>query len=338
MRKHLKDIFVMHWQVKLLALTIAFAIWFYAHSRLKEEVVLREVPVNIEVPEGYRLLYQSASSVRLHLSGPQHLMQKRQEEARENYLRFTVRLSSEDIPDGLVKRDVAPEWLNVPKPELLMMNVAAMHPDRIELFASPIVRRTLPVEATFSGRPPEGYEIVGHNVTPSAVTVEGPSAVLERMESIKTLPIPVWDARESFGEYQPLQNEHEFDLNDNIIVVSYEVSEPQVTVNVSINVGYTQVELEDIPLKLLLPKGFPYHAEIEDPRITVLLSGLPAEVDNVTSADVTAYVDLSDLEDEDIASGTTAPYKQRVHIILGIDAEVVEIKPDEEVTVRLTNQ
>ncbi len=338
MRKHLKNIFVVHWQIKLLALTIAFAIWFYADSRLKEDVVLREVPVNIEVPDGYRLIYQSASRVWLHLSGPQHLMKKRQEEARENYLRFTVRLSSADIPNGPVQRDVDPEWLNVPEPEFLRMNVAAMHPRRIELFASPVVRRTLPVEPTFLGRPPEGYEIVSHNVTPSRVTVEGPSAVLERMESVKTVPIPVWDARESFGEYQPLQNEHEFDLNDESVRVSYEVSQSQVTVNVSINVEYTQVELEDVPLKLLQPKGFPYHAEIDESRITVLLSGLPTAVDNVTTADVTAYVDLSDLEDEDIAPGTTAPYKQAVQIILGIDAEVIGIKPDEEVTVRLTNR
>ncbi len=342
MKEKLKNILTSNWQVKIMALVIGAAIWYYAGSRLKEEVILREVPVRIEIPDDYRLLYQSHRSVQLRLVGPQYLVQRRQEEAGQNYLQFRVRLTEEDLAGEQARLEIAPSWLNVSESELVMMNLVAVEPEEIVLFASRVERRSVPVEVVFSGRPSGGYEITGHTVTPSEVSVEGPSAVLERMDSIKTLSIPVWDAQESFRRYMLLNTTYDFEMDGGVgISVPLSASPSQVAVHVSVGAEHKEREIDAVPVRILKPIGFLYQADIppEDSAVRVVLSGLPDAVENVGRDDITAYLDLSDLAEETVPTGTTAPYKQPVEVILrpGSEARIARVVP-EEITVLLTNQ
>jgi len=336
----IKNVFIAHWQIKLLALAIAVAVWFYGNTRLKEDAVLL-VPVRIEMPEGYRLLYQSDNYVQIRLAGPQRLTQQRQDEARQGYLQINARLTEEDVEVGRMKMEVDPGWLNIPGSDLMIMNVTVLDPAEIEFYADRIVRRTLPVEATLTGRPRDGYRVTDHTVTPSEISVEGPSLALDKNGSVRTHTIPLWDAQESFRRYVPLVKDQEVNLAEDIrISVSYSTSPSQVAVHISVDMEHSEVEMEDVPVKLLRPIDFPYEAEIDadDAYVSVVISGMPDNVENLTFDDISAYIDLSGFEDEDIAPGSTSPYKEEVNIVLrsGVDANVESVTP-EELTVLLSN-
>ncbi len=340
MWKPIKNFFIESWHIKLLALVIAVTVWFYAGSRLKEEVVVR-VPVNIQTPEGYTLLYLSQRHVRLRFSGPQHLVTRRQEEARQNYLQYNVRLETEDLEErDIISLDVEPAFLNISESELMLMDVVIVEPEEIEIFTSRIIQKTLPVEASFSGTPRGGFKITDYTVTPSEVNVSGPQIVLDQLSALKTHTIPVWDAQESFRRYVPLIKEHSFDFNDAEIAVTCETAPSQVAVHISVEMEHASNEIEEVPVKLLTPLGFPYQASIptEEAYVKIVVSGPPDTVRDLTAPDISAYVDLSDFENEDIPAGTTSPYKQSVEVLLrpGMDAEIQEIVP-EQVTILLEN-
>ncbi len=335
----IKRLFTTHWQVKLMALTLAVGVWFYGNTRIRDDVVLR-VPLNVQLPDGYELLYKSHSQAQVRFTGPQYLIQRQQEEARQNYIQFNLRPAEEDVDVGEMALEIDPARLNIPGSELAMMNVVVVSPLEASLVVDRIASRTLPVEASLSGRPRGGYKISDYTVTPSEVSVEGPSLALDRLESLKTISIPVWDAQESLRRYVPLAADHVLTWSEDIsIPVSFRTSPSQVAVHVSVGIEYRQSGIEGVPVKLLAPVGFPYSAEIsEDALVEVVVSGLPDVVEDITAEDISAYVDLSGLEDEEIASGATAPYKETVYVILrsGIDAEVTEVNP-EQVTILLSN-
>ncbi len=339
MWQKIKNIIIPHWQVKILAMIIAVGVWFYANSRLKDDVVLR-LPFNVILPENHSLIYQSHSYVQVRFTGPQYLIRKRQEEAGQNYLNFNLQLEQEDIENGWTELDIQAEYLNIPETDLRMMNVFIVEPLAVKLFSSRVGTRTLPVEANLSGNPPPGYQVEDVDVTPSEVSVTGPDVVLDNIDAVSTNTLSISDLSRSDRFDLKLKNVKDLVLNDDVKVsLPFDTALSHVTVYISIAEEVDKQEMKNIPIKFLSPIGFPYKIEFEEAMVDVVFKGKTTILEELSSGDIQAYVDLTGLEDEEISTGATAPYKQDVVVTLrpGIDLEIDSITPD-QITVLLTNE
>lgn len=340
MFKKLVDLFRSNYQLKLIALAIGLAIWYYANSRLKEEVTVN-VPLHINVPDGYELVYQSHPRVQMRIIGSHSLIQRRQEESRQNYLSMSVGLDREDFSGGLVKLEVDAGWLNVPESELVQLDVGSLEPTTVRVYVSEIVERIMPVSVNLYGEPRTGYEVGAYNAMPDSVSVRGPAVALDQMSEISTEEISIWDARDNLRRMVPLQTKESIDIiGEGEVRVALSPDPPQVAVNVEIVGEREEYTYENIPVQLLMPPDFLYDASIAEGEstVSVVIEGTPQQIERIRAEDFHVYVMLGGLSKEEIAPGASHPYKQRVYVRLQPDSPVRIIKqyPD-QVTVVLRN-
>ena len=324
--------------LKLIALAIAVGIWLYGNSRLKEEVVIA-VPLSISVPSDYMVVYQDRTRVQFRLRGPQYLTRRREVEAAQNYLKMTTALKPEDLDKEVVMLRVQPEWLNIPERELVQIKVFDVEPELVTVYVSKVVTRSLPVEVRISGTPRHGYEVRGSSAVPPEVDVTGPAIVLDDMEAIATQLVSVWDRRESRREEILLVLSSVFQPEGEVkVTVALEAKPARVAAYVEVGGKREEQRLEGVIINMLLPPQFPYVAEMEEPTVAVIVSGLPQDLTRVTPDLLTAYVDLRALQDEQIDPGGSGPYKEKVRLALpeGIPLDLERVEPD-EVTVVLKN-
>ncbi len=115
MLKRFTEAVFSNFRLKLLALVISLGIWFYANSRLIEDVPVTAT-INITPPNGYALVYQSDRTARLRIEGPRSLMDTVREETLQGSLRMKYNMTVEDVRDmqsGSVTLDLRPSWLQL---------------------------------------------------------------------------------------------------------------------------------------------------------------------------------------------------------------------------------
>jgi len=331
-------------RVKLLALGIAVTVWVYANGRLKEELTL-SVPLQVRLPKGYELVYQSHQQVELRFRGPGSLIRKRQEEKARGQLLMTVRLEEAQAGKGRLNLPVSPDWLNVPEREMVQLGVRVVSPPAAQLFVSKRATRMLPVEVQLEGRAREGYAVRSVSAVPPEVSVTGPELAFEQIKKIRTDKVSIMDLEGDRRAFPTLISHEKLTLTEGLVVpVNLTATPSQVAVYVRI--GPTAEKegrrIDGVPLGLLMPPGFPYDVEIGDGTglvtVSVVVSGLPQEVREVARESVRAYVDLYGLKDQEIAPGASAPSREKVHVSLpeNLSVQVKSVEPD-YVVLRLTN-
>jgi len=329
MPRKLRKLIFANAHLKLISVAIATAIWLDANNRLREEVSV-SVPLVVRVPEGYQIVHQSHTKVQMRLKGPHYLMRRRQDEAALDFLRLTAVLKPEDFPQGVARLKVDPAWLNVPERELVQTSVTGLQPKTVTVYVSKVVTRPVPVAAQLTEAPHPGYEVRGWTAVPAEVLVTGPALVVNRLESIKTHKISVWDAQADLRRVVPLVLEETVELEGRLqVTVPLQAEPPRVAVRVRIGGEKGSVELKDIPVLLLKPPGFPYRAliEPEEQTVSVVISGLPQDVARLDKGSVTAYVDLRGLQEVQFETDR-ARYKERVRLLMPEDIPVTPGTPE----------
>jgi len=325
-------------RLKLLALGIALAIWFYGSSQLQEEALI-VVPLTVQVPEGHQVVYQSALRIQLNLKGSHALIVRVRDQAAQNNLPMTVVLEGEGLREGVSGLDVDPGWLGMPKRDMVQLRVAGIEPDRVRIGVSKVIERKLPVEVAISGKPRPGYEVSGAAATPSEVTVRGPALLLDTMEAVRTLDVSVLDEQADLRRDVALQTVGSFQLADGTKVETpFEVEPARVVGHVNVVGNVVEKKLAGVRVHVLKPLDFPFAVEIpkEDSTVAVVLAGVKEDLEAITEQSVRAYVDLAGLAAESDVKATGSPYKRSVRLMLPPEARVTESRVEpKEITVIL---
>jgi len=326
-------------KLKLLALVISLAVWFYAARQVTEELDLF-VPVHIQTTPGYQILKQSSEFVRLRIAGPQSLAGRLRTESAQGYLKMSPALNQEQLRKGRARLRAEPAWLNIPESELIQLRVTYQSPSEITVYVSPITERTLPVREQLMGEPRTGFEIVGTSVVPSRVKVRGPELALERLEYIQTQPLVIWNIDSDFRRDDvALLTEDTVELdNGEEAPVQLQLSSKTVSVKVAVSAQEQERPFEDVPVEFLMPLAFPFEVEIppEERSISVIVRGLPHNLERLRPESFRAYIDLRDLANEKIPVGGSHPYKENVtlHLMGDVPVSSARAVPD-RVTIKL---
>ena len=319
-----------NFRLKLIALAISLVVWFYASSRLRDQIEL-SVPLNLEMPAGYQLLAQTQDRVRMRISGPRFLIAR-----LEKDLAMSKKLSEEDLKDGRAIVAVTEDWLNIPESELVQLKVTRLFPARVTAYASSIGERMLPVRARLQGKPCEGFEIVDRRVVPSQVRVRGPKRVIETLEYVETEEFWVSEIESNLEADVALVAEKSYDLDGGVKVsVPLRLSPGRVALRITVSPLEKERRFLQVPVVFLLASDFPYQVEIgeEEASVTVVVSGLPQDVERLKPDSLVAYVDLRALAKDKVGIAGS-PYREPVNV-LPMDILLSSARAEPE-TVRFT--
>lgn len=181
----LKGIFLKDWGLKLIALVVTLVLWFgVTGQRTPAKKNLNGVKLTFALPSNTDIGNDYRKDVNITISGD------KSEIARidERSLIATVDITDYQTGERLVQLTTKNVSLDLPPG----VKLEAITPNSITIRLEPYIAKELEVEPQFSGKPADGYEVVGKaEVTPAKVKVSGPESHIKGLEKAPTAKIPL---------------------------------------------------------------------------------------------------------------------------------------------------
>ncbi len=309
-------------RVKLMALAMAVALWFFAVNRYTE-VITEVVDVEISMPAGFTMLNQSAANVIISLKGPQELIDQVSGLIAENKIKARCRIPyNTQGTDDLVKESIALSRENLNLPDSI--RVESIYPEKIEVELSRLEKKRLKVVIVKEGQPAPGFIVKNEFIYPSDVEVVGPANILKSVTQINTALIDINGVSTEKNRTFPWI----IDIEQSVQITNEGETETiPVKCNDNVRVWFVISELQEVKtlekvkVSLLQSTDFPYHVTLQDQNIDLVIKGSKMAIDKLNPDDVVAYVDVSTLK-------PPGPYKQPVHVNLPVGVEVKDQIPE----------
>jgi YbbR domain-containing protein len=320
----LKETLASNLGAKLMALSMALALWLFATGKYTGELSCM-VPLEVSFPQEYTLINQSANTVYIRLKGPKSsidyvsgLVGERKITARCSV--YIEDRESEDVIEEIVILDK--RSFNLPTE----VNLDFVRPNKIKLSLVKRETKTLTVELQKRGEPTPGHITSGEFFFPFEVQVVGPANVLKDATTIKTLPIDISNItpnqNRTFPWQVPLEQRVMITRGDKVVTAPVEC-EGVVNVWFDIVEELVNKEFEKTRVKLLEPPGFPYKVELKQKFINLKVKGPKSTLDKLGPPDV--YIDVSNLK-------PPGPYKQpiicKLPPMVELDSPLLEMQLD----------
>jgi hypothetical protein len=172
--------------VGLKALSLTFAIGLFAFLYGQQDEQQRTVPVAVVLrppPEGSQreLMTQIPASIHVTLRGPAR--------AIDRLIQTGVSPVEIDLRSAAAEAIVFDKSMFSLPPET---TISVIDPPSIDLEWEDVVARQIPVQASITGQPSDGYVVKGEpEVDPKQMTVRGPASLVEVMQFARLAPFDV---------------------------------------------------------------------------------------------------------------------------------------------------
>lgn len=178
-----------NWELKLLAVVVAFALWFLVVSGEKGEIAVAAPIEYVNVPTGLALGGGTPPTVSVQLRGLRSVLGA----VSETDVRAEVNLAGVAAGDTMVRID--PENIRVPRGT----TVTRVSPARVHLRIEPLETAWVRVLPRVVGAPARGFRITAVTADPAFVQVQGPGEELPRWSEVLTAPVDVSGAQRSIS-------------------------------------------------------------------------------------------------------------------------------------------
>lgn len=264
-----------------------------AESQFKVPVI----PVNI--PAGILVTGPPFQGIEIHVRGSEELLHSLPE------LKLQYILDLADLGTGSHTLPVQFTQLSLPEG----LTVLEVQPHSIQVHLEAESLKEVPVTVFFSGDPASGYFVADTSATPAGAILRGPKQVLDKVDSVSTLPIDVTGASESF------KKEITLDLDENI-----EVMTPKTPILVEVTIRETIVT-KIYPDVIVQGNDEMLQYEISPPTITMQVKGpstLLAKM--ISTKEFKVYVDLKGLD--------PGVYVRRAALELPVGTTLISVSPE----------
>ena len=179
MREFLRRYVLHDLGLKLLALAIAFALWWIVG---RDPVVesIETAPIEFHhAPTGLLMASESAFEVRVTVSGPEHMVRALQPSE------VTAVLDLQGANPGERTFDLGPRQIHVPRG----ITVEQVVPSQIHISFYASATRTVDVRPRVIGSFVSGYGITDVSADPATITIEGPQNRVDAIDTAITDPV-----------------------------------------------------------------------------------------------------------------------------------------------------
>jgi len=337
--RRLLRIIVRHYDLKLAALLLAAATWYYAITAGIEERRFPGVVVRaINPPRDIALLSQHTRAVSLTLRGPRRELNT----LKTDELFVVVDLRDVPLSGGasqLVSVPLATRHVRTGRDaetaERLPAGVVLLRaePNTVSLTVDRVKEVVLDVEVVTEGEPAPGFTLK-KSVQPPKAKVRGAFGLLQRMSTIRTEPIRVDNLRRRLQRRVALQRQV---TGPDFVAVPI-TTEPRV-VDVTLDVVATPEEktIERVPVRLALVPGSVAVIGEEVREVTVRLSGPRQLIRGIDAPSLVAEISLEGVQPPQRGPEVTTIFLRRENIRqltpLGTSAplareiELIEVRP-----------
>lgn len=270
-----------NWGLKLISLFLAVGFWFYVVGEESIEIT-KTIPLEILPPnERLSVVKSSTSFLEVTFQSPRHLF------SALSSGNVSIRHKIEGAQKaGDYSFNVGLTDFSLPAPEIRVMKI---FPSFVTVTLDEVIVKKLSVQVELVGEPAYGYRADQEMIEldPNAVLVEGPKAVLEKMDTIKTEPIQLVGRVRSFRRTVRIRQLPE------IKVVGDGITEVQIPIKPE----FSEKELSDVRVKVLGTPSVDTYARLLTDRVAVILKGPLALLDKLTPTDLLAYAEVDGLKE-----------------------------------------
>ncbi|MFN3466783.1 MAG: YbbR-like domain-containing protein [Candidatus Brocadiales bacterium] len=315
-----KEALLGNWGAKLMALSMAIALWSYATGKYTGELAC-EIPVQISYPPDYTLLQQSTTELKVKLKGPKQGIDYVSALLRSKELRARCEISGEGRPAiDLLEEVVMLDRKNFNLPPEIKLE--SLNPDNVRVTLGKLEEKTLQVNLQKKGEPAEGYVLAGEFFYPSQVQVYGPASLLKEAKGISTTVIDISnltsDQNRTFPWRVPLEQKVILHNNGETVEVPVKCDK-QITVWLQLTEQPDSKTFQKVKIKLLQPPNFPHKIKLQEEDIDIKIKGPKLALDKLSPPEV--YIDVSGLE-------PPGPYKRPLKCTLPPQVELEEALPE----------
>jgi YbbR domain-containing protein len=211
----LKNFLTHHWFAKLFSMVLATMLWITISSEANSEIGI-VVPLEYRnVPAQLEITGDTTNTVEVRLRGPAALIK----EVSLKNISAIVDLSK--LPEGEKIVQLTQHNMRVP----FGIEVVRVNPAQIRLNLEVTMSKKIPVTVRLEGEAAHGVEVVGTNVEPATVEVQGPESKVRSLQAVPTAIVKIDGKKESFSQSVDL------DLPDPMVRLQY-LSPVQVHVTI----------------------------------------------------------------------------------------------------------
>jgi len=179
-----------NWPAKVLSIALALILFvFHEMSTLTTRTII--VPLTVETNAALTPGSDYPRNVRVRLRGESEGVKAILDSDIEAYIDFSKHES-----EGQYRAPVQ-----------IRRKGSALIPEPLEITVNPLeisvnldrrVNKTIPLGASIQGNAADGFELVSYSVSPDAVTMSGPSRIIEALNDVKTDPIDLEGRQNDF--------------------------------------------------------------------------------------------------------------------------------------------
>lgn len=270
-----------NWGLKLVSLLLAIGFWFYVVGEESIEVT-RTVSLEILPPtDKLSVVKSSTSFLEVTFQSPRHMFSALSSGTITARHRIEGPQKAGDYSFNVSLGDFL-----LPAPEIRIIKI---FPSFVTVTLDEMIVKKLNVQVELVGEPAYGYRADREAIEldPNAVLVEGPKAMLEKMDTIKTEPVQLVGRVRSFRRTVRIHQTPEMRI----------VGDGITEVQIPIKAEFSEREFLEVPVKPLGTPVLNHLASLETGKIPLILKGPRAVLDKLTAVDILAYVEVESLKE-----------------------------------------
>ena len=244
-----------------LLLVLLLCLWGCTPEPMETHLLLPVAFTN--VPKGMIVTHVRADKIEIRIKADPRLIER----INDNPIHYPADLYTDlDIDPAGATESIGPGYYMLPvdKRRIPMdpaITILEITPSYLGVRLEKEITREFKIEVPCSGDPPEGLIALVPAPDPSTVTLSGAESVISEIQVVKTRPVDLTRARESFKKEVPLDLEASRHITSDlpIIVVSVPIQEKQV-----------EKSIEHLSIQI---RNCPYSARVEPNVMTITVKG-----------------------------------------------------------------
>lgn len=277
---------------KIIALALAFFVWYMINQQISEDYRVYDVPVTLVCKDKQVILPDEMPLVNIRVRTSRDSMQF---DAKDFDVELFVNEDENSIHHGGMTLNISNTSKFKVRRKPWFTKVTGFEPLKSQLFLDKLVVKGVPISVKTSGNMGRGLA-PQFSLTPEKVILEGPSAVLNNITKIHTETVPLEGVKEDMKYQLELEN-----LGSQVVVSGKDLQDGKVQAHLKVVKArdIQTVMWEKLPVRVIYGTPQLFKVDVNTPlTVKVTISADQNTINELKNLELRPYVDLASIAHE----------------------------------------